>query len=278
MGTGTGTGKLGDDLVARIKERAADPDRRTNSSGIHSHAVDLGSILGQLGGGQAAALQGFMGQFADVMKGFGVVSPMPVGGGSATGRDPAPLPPPASAEQVAEAEAALGFEIPAGLRQLYLDIANGGFGPGDGLYSLVDLAGQYQDMTDEPFGPQGQPWPANLLAIGHDDPGEICLDRDSGAAIVWDPEEIEGASDKYWQRSFKAEADSLGALFDKWLGEPTAMERMRQSTEEMMRDPMETHVRNLIESFSRMTPEERASHGYPGSDWEDQVRRRFGKL
>ena len=276
-----GTDRLDDRLVARITERAADPDRRTNNSGIHSQTVDLGSVLGQLGGGQfgggAAALQGFMGQFADVMKGFGVVNPMPVGD-RATGRDPPPPPPPATAEQVAEAEAALGFELPAGLRQLYLEIGNGGFGPGDGLYSLTDIAGQYADMTDEPFGPQGQPWPANLLAVAHDDPGEICVDRDSGAVIFWDPEEIEGASDKYWRRSFKAEAGSIAELFEKWLGEPTAMERMRQSTAEVMRDPMATHVRNMIESMSRMSFEERAGLGFPGDDWEDEVRRRYGKL
>ena len=270
------TERFDDALIARIKARAADPDRRTNASGIHSQAVDLGSLLGEFGGGQAAALQGFMGQFANVMKGFGVVNPMPVGD-RASGRDPAPLPAPATAEQVAEAEAALGFEVPGEVRQLYLDIANGGFGPGDGLYSLSDLAGQYQDMTDAPFGPQGQPWPANLLAIARDDPGEICVDRDSGAVIFWDPEEIEGASDKHWRASFKAEAGSIAELFDKWLGEPTAMERMRQSTEEMMRDAMATHVRNLIESYSRMSPEERATHGLPEEGWEDEVRRRFGK-
>lgn len=268
--------KLDAELIARIRERAADPDRRTNASGIHSHAVDLGSLLGQIGGGQAAALQGFMGQFADVMKGFGVVSPMPVGD-RATGRDPAPLPPPATAEQVAQAEAALGFALPVAVRSLYLDIANGGFGPGDGLYSLADLAGQYADMTGEPFGPQGQPWPANLLAIAHDDPGEICVDRISGAVIFWGPEEIEGASDKYWKASFKEEAASVAALFEQWLDKPTAMERMRQSTAEMMRDPMATHVNNLIESYSRMSPGERATHDLPEDGWEDAVRRRFGK-
>ena len=52
---------------------------------------------------------------------------------------------------------------------------------------------------------------------------------------------------------------------------------MRQSTDEMMRDPMATHVRNLIESYSRMSPEERATHGLPEEGWEDEVRRRFGK-
>lgn len=268
--------KLDDKLLARIRERAADPDRRTSASGIQAQAVDIGSLLAQVGGGQAAALQGFMGQFAEVMKGFGVVNPMPVGD-RATGRDPMPLPPPATAEHIAQAEAELGFEIPAALRALYLDIADGGFGPGDGLYSVADLAGQYRDMTDEPFGPQGQPWPANLLAICHDDPGEICVDRDSGKVIFWDPEEIEGSSDKYWRASFKAEAASIAELFDTWLGKPTAMESMRQSTDEMMRDPMGTHVRNLIESYGRLSPEERAAHGYPGDDWEDQVRRRFGR-
>ena len=271
---------LDDSLLARIRERAADPNRRTNASGIHAEAVDLGSLLGQLGGGQtgggAAALHGFMGQFADVMKGFGVVSPMPVGD-RASGRDPAPLPAPASAGQIGEAEAALGFALPAELRSLYLDIADGGFGPGDGLYSLAELAGQHRDMTGEPFGPQGQAWPANLLAIAHDDPGEICVDRDSGAVIFWDPEEIEGSSDKYWRRSFKDEAESIAALFDQWLGEPTAVERMQQTRDEVMRDPMATHVNNLIEAYSRMTPDERASHGYPGDDWQDQVRRRFGR-
>ena len=272
-------GQLDEVLVARIRDRAVDPDRRTNSSGIHSQAVDLGALLGQLGGagGQAAALQGFMGPFADVMKGFGVVAPIPVGD-RASGREPAPLPPPVSEEQLAEAEAALGFELRPELRQLYLEIADGGFGPGEGLYALKDLAAQYADMTGEPFGPQGQPWPANLLAIAHDDPGEICLDRDSGAVIAWDPEEIEGSSDKYWKRSFKPEADSLAALFDKWLGEPTAMERMRQTMGATFRDPMATHVRNLIESYSRMTPEERVAHGLPEVGWEDEVRRRHGQL
>ena len=265
-----GRDRLDDTLVARITERAADPDRRTNNSGIRSQAVDLGSVLGQLGGGQAAALQGFMGQFADVMKGFGVVNPMPVGD-RATGRDPAPLPPPATAEQVAEAEAALGFELPAGLRQLYLEIGNGGFGPGDGLYSLTDIAGQYADMTDEPFGPQGQPWPANLLAICHDDPGEICVDRDSGAVIFWDPEEIEGASDKYWRRSFKDEAGSIAELFEKWLGEPTAMERMDQAR----REGDERAIQSGIEMFGAMSPEERAAHGLSEDNWREEVRGRY---
>ena len=159
-----GTDKFDDELVARFKARAADPDRRTNASGIGSQTVDVGSLLGQIGAGQGAALQGFMGQFANVMKGFGVVNPMPVGD-RATGRDPAPLPPPATAE-----------------------------------------------------------------------------------------------------------------LFEKWLSEPTAMERMRQSTEDMMRDPMGMHVRNLIESYGTMSPAERAAQGLPEEGWEDEVRRRFGKL
>ncbi|MEA2887316.1 MAG: hypothetical protein QOD11_1676 [Bradyrhizobium sp.] len=44
--------------------------------------------------------------------------------------------PPASATQVAAAEAALGFQLPALLREIYMTVANGGFGPGCGLLGL----------------------------------------------------------------------------------------------------------------------------------------------
>src|SRR4051794_32468599 len=44
--------------------------------------------------------------------------------------------PPVSAAQVCDAEAALGFPLPALLRDIYVKIGNGGFGPGCGLFGL----------------------------------------------------------------------------------------------------------------------------------------------
>jgi hypothetical protein len=57
------------------------------------------------------------------------------------------LPPPASAMAVADAEAVLGFAFPPLLRRLYLEVANGGFGPGEGVLGVPD-AGSYKQRTD----------------------------------------------------------------------------------------------------------------------------------
>lgn len=269
---------LSDDLLNRVRDRANDPARRNDSASIQGQTVDLGSLLGPAGDHLKAVqsqLGGFMGQFASIMQGFGVVNAMP----QKAEATPAAAAPPATDEQVAEAEATLGFALPDALKQLYCEVANGGFGPGDGLYPLAAMAGEYRDFTDEPFGPLGQPWPSNLLPICHDDPGEICLDRDNGKIVFWDPEELgEGQGDKYWRRSFKAEADSLADWLDKWVGEPTAMERMQAQRDEVMANPMQTHINNMIDCCSRMTPDERAAMGFGGEDWQEKIRRRYSKL
>ena len=44
--------------------------------------------------------------------------------------------PPVAKEELAHAEAQLGFELPPFLRRLYLEVGNGGFGPGYGLQPL----------------------------------------------------------------------------------------------------------------------------------------------
>ncbi|MEW2625747.1 SMI1/KNR4 family protein [Streptomyces sp. NPDC048106] len=46
------------------------------------------------------------------------------------------MPPPATPEAVAEAERIIGFRVPPLLRRLYLDVANGGFGPGRGVLGV----------------------------------------------------------------------------------------------------------------------------------------------
>ncbi|MGW7607158.1 SMI1/KNR4 family protein [Streptomyces sp. NPDC054766] len=76
------------------------------------------------------------------------------------------LPPPATPEAVAEAEQIIGFPLPPLLRRLYLEVANGGFGPREGILGVRggpvqanfrDIAELYQDGPD-PSGeiPAGQ--------------------------------------------------------------------------------------------------------------------------
>ncbi|MFM9578131.1 SMI1/KNR4 family protein [Streptomyces caniscabiei] len=59
------------------------------------------------------------------------------------------LPDPAVAATVAEAERQIGFEIPPLLKRLYLEAANGGFGPGDGVLGVPggEWNGDWSDIV-----------------------------------------------------------------------------------------------------------------------------------
>ncbi len=53
---------------------------------------------------------------------------------------------PANEVQLRQTEARLGFALPTSLRELYLHVANGGFGPGAGLRGVI---GGYSDYDDD---------------------------------------------------------------------------------------------------------------------------------
>jgi SMI1/KNR4 family protein SUKH-1 len=181
-------------------------------SGDGSQARGLLDALGALTGGQQLfAMDGQMG-------GQGVLST-----GAPAGATQAPAAPPATEEGVAAAEAELGLPLPAPLRQLYLEIADGGFGPGDGLYSLSELVAKHRELTGEPVGPQGQPWPGNLLAVQGQDWEVVALDLESGRLVLWDLEELDDDDElppdqPTWAASFVPEADSLAAWLESWAG------------------------------------------------------------
>jgi SMI1 / KNR4 family (SUKH-1) len=56
------------------------------------------------------------------------------------------LPPPATIEAIEAAEHALGFRLPVLLRRLYLEVGNGGFGPG---YGLIGVEGGTPDVDSK---------------------------------------------------------------------------------------------------------------------------------
>ena len=86
---------------------------------------------------------------------------------AAAGRE---LPPPATAQAIAEAEEIIGYPLPRLLRRLYTEVANGGFGPESGIVgvrgghayqgNLVDLAELYESGPD----PEGR-IPAGVVPI-----------------------------------------------------------------------------------------------------------------
>ncbi|MEU7729640.1 SMI1/KNR4 family protein [Streptomyces sp. NPDC040724] len=99
---------------------------------------------------------------------------------------------PASAEEVAQAEAALGFTLPPLLAGLYTRVADGGFGPEYGLFPLLDDNGRGPSAVSSYLARRsggqtdGWGWPEGVLPIA--DWGCFmlaCVDcRDDDAAVL----------------------------------------------------------------------------------------------
>jgi hypothetical protein len=292
-------GGISDEQLERIAARAFDVQRRTHSSGVQANAqpLDLGRLADDLKRHGAPGAGGLLGAFGKVAGMLGSI-----GGAVAMGPDgpvrfagdapsPALAAPPGDA-RLASAEAEIGRPLPEELRRLYA-IADGGFGPGEGLFPLDQLVSRYRSMTREPFGPMGQDWPSNLLPLFEEDPVLLCLDLDGGSVIAWDPEEIEDEeSEADWRRSFKPEQPDLASLMDKWLGAPTQQEELDAMVREaqgraaarplspvtgfpMQIDDPAKQAEGEI-AFLRNSESLRKDFGLPEIGWEDEIRRRHG--
>ena len=247
---------LGADLVTRLRERAQDPARTSDDAALAAQSTSfedelaaqraelaaqpedvqrevndyLGSINSPLAGmiqnavtgdgGQMRGLLGALGRLTGgrqlfAMTGSGVMS---LGGPVQL----SPAPPPASEPDVLTAERDLGFALPPALRQLYLQVADGGVGPGGGVFSLAELVAKHRELTREPVGPQGQDWPAELLPIQGEDWDLVSVDRETGRLVYWDLEELDDDDElppdqPTWSASFVSEADSLETWLNDWL-------------------------------------------------------------
>ncbi len=67
--------------------------------------------------------------------------------------------------QVAKVEKALGFALPTQLRQLYLEVGDGGFGPYAGMRRLTNWAADYAKLRTQLPAERGRDWPEGLLPI-----------------------------------------------------------------------------------------------------------------
>lgn len=295
--------EISGELLRRIAERARDPLRRTFMAGARTKAqpLDFGALVGGLSGSTSCATQGLIGAVGKMESLLGGRMPNVVGaarGGmmtlSGSPAGPQPLPAPPGEDRLREAEAALGRSLPTEIRQLY-EIADGGFGPGDGLMPISEVVDRYRTMTGAPFGPLGQPWPATLLPLFDEDPVLVSLDLESGKIVAWDPEEIENEnSEESWRRSFKVEFPTLAALMTKWLGEATFEDQAREAraAAELQRtargaSPVTGHPMQLdpaaqaaaeIVYLGGDDASLRAEYGLPETGWEDEIRRRHGLL
>ena len=133
--------------------------------------------------------------------------------------------PPLARAELQDAEARLGFELPAVVRQLYAEVANGGFGPGYGLLGL--MGGARSDLGDdavELYRRFRQPdpddaewgWPEALLPIcGWGCAIHSCVDcrNDDAPVVRFDPNQVEGD----WSIAFTAEGRSFEAWLEGWM-------------------------------------------------------------
>lgn len=262
-----------DDLIARLQQRAADPNRRVDVRqdvfSAHVTSMDLGSLLGMLGGAAADLKRVVAANQA------GRVDPELVTKADRFAADMSTpvettLPYPADAAGLASVEADFGFSLPPVLRRVYLEVADGGFGPGGGLMPLAGMAAAYTRMRTGDELPRGRTWPDRLVPIREVDPGFDCVDASSpdGRIVAWDPEGLgEYSGEKAWNGSFSEISPSVEAWLEDWVGGKTQAEQ----DQDFMRQMMIDEARRSRAYFAAMTPEERASYGFPEVGWEYQI-------
>jgi hypothetical protein len=147
---------------------------------------------------------------------------------------PASIFPPADLELIADAERELGFSLPVILKELYLQVGNGGFGPG---YGLLGLAGGAKDDTGkslvdlyasfaapDPDDPHWR-WPSRLLPVAHLGCAMyVCVDcSTSNNRVVWF-EPNPHSEGEPWDDSFIPLAPSLTAWLRSWLADEDLIE------------------------------------------------------
>jgi hypothetical protein len=118
----------------------------------------------------------------------------------ANGRKPRDLLARAAPTQVLQAETELGFALPALLQRLYLEVADGGFGPAYSIFGLVTpgrfnrytythdlLAEVYKDLCRLVITPAREPaWPFGMLPLCELGGGGFsCIDCSAADAPVW---------------------------------------------------------------------------------------------
>ncbi|MEU4543297.1 SMI1/KNR4 family protein [Nonomuraea dietziae] len=128
--------------------------------------------------------------------------------------------PPATAEEVAQAESLVGFGFPPVLVRLYREVANGGFGPDYQLFPLlgagrtaVTVYREERSVT-EPGGEAH--WPAEVLPIldwGCGMYAAVDCRSPDGTVLVFEPNGIEGD----WHRAWYVDSESLAGWLEIWL-------------------------------------------------------------
>lgn len=265
-----------DDLVARIRDLAADPERRVDERPsqfwTEVASAGLGDLL-SMGRSVARDLLRVTRRGPDdaiVARSEEIRRSM---------ETPAerPLPARATEDQLAEAERHFGVALPPLLRRLYLEVANGGFGPGPGLLGVSggwrsvkgrSMEQLYDEMLEARDENRRWIWPPALIPIVDYDGPFAAVDASTpdGRVVEFDFEELDGEGrDGGWSRAFREKATSLEAWLEAWVGSRSAADHGSARP-----DPSAalSSVPEVTRAYwASMTPAQRAEHGLPETGW-----------
>jgi hypothetical protein len=263
-----------DALIDRLRERIADPRRRVDSRPSEFLASATSQGLGGLMS-MGRALADDLRRLRTSGPDDELIARADELGAAMNAPAQRPLPPPATPDQLAATEARLGVTLPPLLRRLYLEVANGGFGPGPGIVGVTggwktdhgkvieDLHAVMLEATIE--NPRWI-WPPALVPVVDHSGVYACTDASTSAGrmVEFDFEDLDDdGPDGGWSRAFREVAPSLEAWLNAWLGAPPADERWAaQEAAAFSGVPEETRV-----YWASMTPAERAEYGLPEVGW-----------
>jgi hypothetical protein len=188
-------------------------------------------------------------------------------------------PSPAGEASLNATEAQLGITFPPLLRRIYLEVADGGFGPSSGLLSLAALSELHFALQEGGQLPRGFRWPKDLLPLVQESVAVVCIDTSTaeGRMVAWDPEELaEFVSAAQWSRSFKDEAPSLRSWLEKWLAGPAPEDQFQANFGDRIMEQQVELARQSRARIAAMSPAERAAMGLPEFGWERVVWRGLG--
>jgi len=259
-----------DDLIERLRARAADPERRVDvrqsqfMAGVST--LDLGGLMGMLG-----QISGDLKRVVAANQAGSPVDPSLHAkaeqiGASMSTPVPTSLPPPADPEAISRAEASLGFALPPFMRRVYAEVADGGFGPGGGLLGIGSAVAALARMRTGEELPRGRAWPDALLPVIERDPGFYCVDASTpdGRVVDWDPEELEEFSDEH---AFASSFNTAATSFEAWLGAWVGGKTQAEEHEELMASAMADSKAASRAAFAAMTPEQKGQWGLTDEEW-----------
>jgi len=170
----------------------------------------------------------------------------------------------------------LGFELPPLLRRMYGEVADGGFGPSDGLLPLDHAVEEYLDRRLKGGPRAGEQWPPGFLPLIDPEHSFHGIDLRSGAILFFDLDVVISSS-RRWGAAFKPAYPGLVEWFEDWLSGAAGQRRQaagasRDRMNASFREEFEAHLK-MLDSLSI---EERRARGLPDVGWENMLRKANG--